>query len=155
MVTRSLFNIRYLTTRDKGDNHWDKRQIRTAAAIRHFDADVIGLQEAFLSQVEDLKSVLTGYQRVGVGRDDGVGEGETCTILLESSILMWSMFEPGTHSRGKLKGARSTMFSSLVVLRSSLRPSIDFNGMVSTHQIISPSLRPWCFPEINELAEDL
>ena len=35
------FNIRYLTTRDKGDNHWKTRQSRTVAAIRQFDADVI------------------------------------------------------------------------------------------------------------------
>ena len=75
------FNIRYLTTRDKGVNHWDTRQTRTAAAIRRFDADVIGLQEAFFSQVDDLKPVLTDYQRVGVGRDDGAEEGETCSIL--------------------------------------------------------------------------
>lgn len=75
------FNIRYLTTRDKGENHWTKRHPRTAAAILQFDADVIGVQEAFVSQLVDMEETLKDYQRVGVGRDDGTGEGETCSIL--------------------------------------------------------------------------
>ncbi|MGB6220515.1 endonuclease/exonuclease/phosphatase family protein [Haloferula sp.] len=75
------FNIRYLTTRDKGVNHWDTRQTRVADAIRHLDADVIGMQEAFFSQIGDLEAVLSPYHRVGVGRDDGAEEGETCSIF--------------------------------------------------------------------------
>jgi endonuclease/exonuclease/phosphatase family metal-dependent hydrolase len=75
------FNIRYLTTRDKGVNHWRKRHPRTAAAIVHFDADVVGVQEAFVSQLVDMDPVLKDYQRVGVGRDDGGEKGETCAIL--------------------------------------------------------------------------
>jgi endonuclease/exonuclease/phosphatase family metal-dependent hydrolase len=75
------FNIRYLTTRDKGVNHWTRRHPRTAAAILQFDADVVGVQEAFVSQLVDMEPVLKDYQRVGVGRDDGAGEGETCSIL--------------------------------------------------------------------------
>lgn len=81
------FNIRYLTTRDKGVNHWDTRQARVADTIRHFDADIIGLQEAFLSQVEDLGTELAAYQRIGVGRDDGAAAGETCSILFRKSRI--------------------------------------------------------------------
>lgn len=75
------FNIRYLTGRDKGVNHWTRRHPRTAAAILHFDADVVGVQEAFVSQLVDMDPVLKDYRRVGVGRVDGAGKGETCAIL--------------------------------------------------------------------------
>lgn len=81
------FNIRYLTTRDKGVNHWDTRQTRVADAIRHFDADIIGMQEAFLSQVGDLEAALNAYQRVGVGRDDGAEAGETCSVLFRENRI--------------------------------------------------------------------
>jgi len=81
------FNIRYLTTRDKGVNHWSKRQGLTAAAIVQFDADVVGVQEAFMSQLVDMQPALKDYQRVGVGRDDGAEEGETCSILFRGARI--------------------------------------------------------------------
>lgn len=74
------FNIRYLNTRDKGELHWDVRKERVMTAIRHLEADILGLQEAFFSQIRDMQPALVDYHRVGVGRRDGKEEGETCSI---------------------------------------------------------------------------
>ncbi|MDE0837182.1 MAG: endonuclease/exonuclease/phosphatase family protein [Akkermansiaceae bacterium] len=88
------FNIRYLTTRDKGDKHWNIRKTRTIAALRHFDADVIGLQEASPSQVGDMQPSITDYGRVGVGRDDGAEKGETCSVLYRKDRI--DLIDQGT-----------------------------------------------------------
>jgi endonuclease/exonuclease/phosphatase family metal-dependent hydrolase len=68
------FNIRYGTAPD-GENAWPHRRELVFKVIRDFSPDILGLQEALRSQIDELESELPEYTRVGVGRDaDGGGE---------------------------------------------------------------------------------
>jgi endonuclease/exonuclease/phosphatase family metal-dependent hydrolase len=74
------FNIRFDNPSD-GPNAWDNRKEKAASVIRLHDADLVGLQEALLHQIQDLQDELDGYGRIGVGRDDGETGGEFTAIL--------------------------------------------------------------------------
>jgi endonuclease/exonuclease/phosphatase family metal-dependent hydrolase len=74
------FNIRYSEPRD-GENAWTNRKTKVADVIRFHKADIVGVQEALLSQLRDLDSLLPGFSRCGVGRDDGKEGGEYSAIL--------------------------------------------------------------------------
>lgn len=52
-----------------------------ASTIRYHDADMIGLQEARIEQVQDLADRLPEYSWLGVGRDDGSMAGEFMAIF--------------------------------------------------------------------------
>ena len=73
------FNIRY-DNRGDGENAWPHRKEMVAGMIRFHGADIIGLQEALLHQLEDLDELLPEFSRVGVGRDAN-GGGEYSAIL--------------------------------------------------------------------------
>ena len=80
------FNIRYGTARD-GDNAWDLRRSALIEAIDAFRPDVLGVQEALHFQLEELVEAMPRYQRIGVGRTDGVEAGEYAAILVDRSRL--------------------------------------------------------------------
>lgn len=74
------FNIRYDEPRD-GINAWTPRKDKVAGVIRFHKADLVGVQEALLGQLRDLKSLLPGFSWCGVGRTDGKEAGEYSAIL--------------------------------------------------------------------------
>jgi endonuclease/exonuclease/phosphatase family metal-dependent hydrolase len=74
------FNIRYDEPRD-GVNAWPKRKQKVADVIRFHKADIIGVQEALLTQLRDLEKLLPDFAWVGVGRADGKESGEYSAIL--------------------------------------------------------------------------
>jgi endonuclease/exonuclease/phosphatase family metal-dependent hydrolase len=74
------FNIRYSAAND-GENSWDKRKDLACDVIRRQNADLIGLQEALRSQLDDIRAALPQYGEIGVGRDDGATKGEYSAIL--------------------------------------------------------------------------
>ena len=84
------FNIRF-NNPDDGFNAWPHRRELAASMIRYHDADVVGLQEALYSQLEDLTDMLPGYAWYGVSRDDGSSEpdspGEFAAILYRADRL--------------------------------------------------------------------
>ena len=80
------FNIRYGTAND-GDNHWLKRREQLFALLRDQQADVIGVQEALHSQLEEILQAVPGYGYVGVGRGDGRKAGEYAAILYRTARL--------------------------------------------------------------------
>lgn len=75
------FNLRFDNPAD-GDNAWPHRVELVAQTIRDQDPDVLGVQEALLSMLEDLDPHLAGYDRYGVGRADGAGGGEFSAIYV-------------------------------------------------------------------------
>jgi endonuclease/exonuclease/phosphatase family metal-dependent hydrolase len=87
------FNIRYLHRPD-GPNYWDHRVAFVADTIKKHSPDIVGLQEAFRSQLDDLKPLLPDFAEVGVGREDGREKGEYSAILYRKSVL--SVLESGT-----------------------------------------------------------
>lgn len=64
------FNIRYPNPND-GVHYWPNRKNLVGSIIRFYDADLIGLQEAFRLQLDDLSSDFPGFKWVGVCRTDG------------------------------------------------------------------------------------
>jgi endonuclease/exonuclease/phosphatase family metal-dependent hydrolase len=79
---------------DQDENRWSLRAPTFVAMLRSLDADLIGLQEPFAFQLEDILAACPEYQAVGVGREDGDREGEFCPILYRSSLF--ELIESGT-----------------------------------------------------------
>jgi endonuclease/exonuclease/phosphatase family metal-dependent hydrolase len=75
------FNVRYDTEAD-GENAWEHRRSLVASVIRYHAPDVVGLQEPLAHQYDYLRGHLPDYTWEGVGRVDGVadGEGEHCPL---------------------------------------------------------------------------
>ena len=78
------YNIRYGTAND-GDNHWDKRREFLVETIKAFDPDLLGTQETLGFQRDYLVERLTGYDVLGVGRDDGKEAGEMTALYFKRS----------------------------------------------------------------------
>ena len=74
------YNIR-LDTEADGVNQWKNRTGRVFNLIKKNNPDLLGVQEAMHNQMMDLKSNLTDYDFVGVGRDDGKEKGEYSAIF--------------------------------------------------------------------------
>jgi len=74
------FNIRYGSAND-GENSWDKRKDLAVDVLRRHSPDIVGLQEALRSQIDDIRAALPEYGEIGVGRDDGKTGGEYSAIL--------------------------------------------------------------------------
>ncbi len=74
------FNIRYGGAND-GENNWDKRKDLACDLVRRQAPDLIGLQEALRSQIDDIRAALPEYGEIGAGRDDGKTGGEYSAIL--------------------------------------------------------------------------
>lgn len=100
------FNIR-LDVASDGENRWDARKERVAALMNYYEADFIGGQEVQHHQLQFLKSKLSNYNHIGVGRDDGKEAGEYSCIfynyknyrLIEQSTF-WLSSTPDTVSMG-------------------------------------------------------
>jgi len=73
------FNIRFGTAPD-GENAWPHRRDLLIKVIREADPDLLGLQEALRSQLDQLVDELPQYVPVGVGREAD-GQGEYSAIL--------------------------------------------------------------------------
>jgi endonuclease/exonuclease/phosphatase family metal-dependent hydrolase len=74
------FNVRFGTA-DDGPNRWEHRSDLAARAIRRFDPDLLGVQEALRFQADALREALPGYGFAGAGRDDGRDAGEMCGVF--------------------------------------------------------------------------
>jgi len=98
------FNIRNGRAQD-GENAWAKRKGLAFRAIREGAPDVVGVQETFRSQIDDIRHALPGYGEVGVGRGGGT-KGEYSAILyctdrfsVDESETFWLSDTPEVPSR--------------------------------------------------------
>jgi endonuclease/exonuclease/phosphatase family metal-dependent hydrolase len=73
------FNIRWGGAADP-PSVWPDRRERVVTTIKAYDPDILGVQEAILSQVKYLRDEMDGYVFFGAGRDDGKLAGEMCAI---------------------------------------------------------------------------
>lgn len=82
------YNIRQKNADDsiKG-NGWDLRCPVVADLVRFHEFDIFGTQEGYLRQLEDLKSRLSNYDYIGVGRDDGKEAGEHSAIFYRTDMF--------------------------------------------------------------------
>lgn len=73
------YNIR-MNTQSDGENAWDKRKDRVNELIKYHDFDIMGTQEGFKGQLDDIGK-LKEYAYSGSGRDDGKSAGEHSAIF--------------------------------------------------------------------------
>lgn len=64
------FNIRYANEWDK-ENRWEMRKDFAGEVVRNAAPDILGIQEAYRSQLDDLHTSAPGYGEVGEGREGG------------------------------------------------------------------------------------
>ncbi len=74
------FNIRYAAAND-GENNWVKRKDLACDVVRRNGPDLVGLQEALRSQIDDMRAALPEYGEIGFAREDGRTKGEYSAIL--------------------------------------------------------------------------
>lgn len=74
------YNVRVNVESD-GENKWDARKHASITMIREEQPTIFGLQEAKPEQMQYLVENLPEYGHIGVGREDGVSEGEHMTIF--------------------------------------------------------------------------
>lgn len=79
-VRTMTFNIRQENDID-GENGWSYRKEKVSSMIKFHHVDIVGMQEAFYSQIEDLTRLLPEYDYIGVGREDGHKLGEFVPIF--------------------------------------------------------------------------
>lgn len=107
LVEAITYNLRLDTDAD-GENQWNNRKERVASLIQFYEPDFLGIQEGLFHQLEYLDGELDGYQRIGVGRDDGAEEGEFSAIYYNSEKFelaegteqtIWLSETPGEPSK--------------------------------------------------------
>jgi endonuclease/exonuclease/phosphatase family metal-dependent hydrolase len=100
------YNIR-LNTEGDGVHAWPYRKADVAALLKFHRAGVFGVQEALPGQVDDLAAAFPEYSYEGVGRDDGIREGEFSAIFFDNRRFkkldggtFWLSETPGKCSFG-------------------------------------------------------
>ncbi|WP_373425540.1 endonuclease/exonuclease/phosphatase family protein [Parapedobacter tibetensis] len=78
-INVASYNLRMDTPRDSL-NAWPHRKENVKALIQYHDFDIIGTQEGFIHQLNDLCEI-PAYAYFGAGRDDGEHAGEHSAIL--------------------------------------------------------------------------
>jgi len=71
----------------EGENSSTNRKPFFTNQLKFYEPDVLGVQEAMPNQMKDLDTLLTNYNFVGVGRDDGMDEGEYSAIFYKKDKL--------------------------------------------------------------------
>ena len=101
------FNIRCENSGDTGERSWLNRRDAVLAMFAEHQPDIAGVQEAKPGQKTFLDQGLTGYKSIGVGRDDGAGNGEFMAIYylvnsveLDNWGTFWLSQTPNTPSKG-------------------------------------------------------
>lgn len=82
------FNVRYSSAPEiDGENRWELRCDASVKMVAEQKPLAIGLQEACSDQIDFLDLNLTGYEHIGVGRDDGKRAGEMMAIYYDTTRL--------------------------------------------------------------------
>lgn len=86
-------NVRFYSARNKADDpdtgtrDWEVRKEGYFLMINTMQPDVFGVQEAENIQLNHIKDNCPGYSYVGVGRKDGVTDGESTAIFYKTSLI--------------------------------------------------------------------
>ena len=100
------YNIRMNTDGD-GEHAWPHRKADVVNLFRFHRAAIFCVQEALPGQMDDLAAGFPGYSHEGVGRDDGIREGEFSAIFYDHQRFnrkdggtFWLSETPGKCSFG-------------------------------------------------------
>lgn len=78
----ATYNVRFENLGDvEGGNGWQQRCPVITQLIRFHNFDIFGAQEVLFSQLSDMLNELKDYSYIGVGRTDGINEGEFSPIF--------------------------------------------------------------------------
>ncbi|WP_353415632.1 endonuclease/exonuclease/phosphatase family protein [Haloferula helveola] len=108
------YNIRYDNPGDrKSGNAWEQRAPVVAGIIRFHDFDIVGTQEGFRHQVDDLRKLLPDHLCSTHGRDNGAEQGEQIAIFFKKDLYelaadgcFWLSETPDKPSKGWDAGLR-------------------------------------------------
>jgi len=78
------YNIRFNNPND-GINAWPNRSEMVTSLIRFHEADIFGMQETLIGQINDIEKQLPQMKQIGVGRDDGKEAGEFSPIFYDTN----------------------------------------------------------------------
>ena len=85
------FNVRYLIG-DTGTNSWENRKIGIFEMLEDKKPMVMGVQEAYVSQVNDILEALPEYKAYAIARDGASSKNETCGVFyLKDSIALMNV----------------------------------------------------------------
>jgi endonuclease/exonuclease/phosphatase family metal-dependent hydrolase len=82
-INIATYNLRNSHAQD-GPNAWAARKDMVRALIRYHEFDIVGTQEGYADQIDDLAQ-MAEFGHVGVGRDDGKSAGEHSAIFFRKS----------------------------------------------------------------------
>jgi endonuclease/exonuclease/phosphatase family metal-dependent hydrolase len=82
-INIATYNLRNSHAQD-GPNAWAARKDMVRALIRYHEFDLVGTQEGYADQIDDLAQ-MAEFGHVGVGRDDGKSAGEHSAIFFRKS----------------------------------------------------------------------
>lgn len=132
------FNIRYGTATD-GENHWRRRKDFLVETIRTFSPDLLGTQETLAFQRDFLAMKLVDYDHSGVGRNDGIADGEMTALFYKRERFekldgghFWLSESPGKAGSKSWDSALPRMVT-WVKLRDRKRPSSPPLVFFNTH----------------------
>lgn len=133
----ATYNLR-LNLASDGPNAWPARRAHVLALIRYHGWDVFGTQEGLPDQIADLET-LPGFERVGVGRDDGAGRGEHAALFIRRTRFevlrqgtFWLSETPDKPSKG-WDGRCCHRIATWVALRDRLAPEAPPFYVFNTH----------------------
>ncbi len=93
-LTVMSYNMR-LCVADDGENSWQYRCGATKAMLEDRKPDIFGVQEAYEEQVNYITDNCPDYIGIGVGREDGIHEGEHMSIFYNCNtvgLIKWGTF---------------------------------------------------------------
>ena len=131
-IRAMTFNIRNGRAKD-GENRWALRKEFACDVIRDYAPDVLGVQEAYRFQLDDLNKRLPEYGEVGVGRD-GESKGEYSSILyrkdrfdLDESGTFWLSETPTKPSAHWGNNYRRVCTWARLIEKKSAKPFYVYN----------------------------
>ena len=85
------FNVRYLAG-DTGTNSWANRKKGIFEMLEEKKPMVMGVQEAYVSQVNDILEAMPQYKAYAISRDGASSSNETCGVFyLKDSIALMNV----------------------------------------------------------------
>ncbi|WP_372919198.1 endonuclease/exonuclease/phosphatase family protein [Salegentibacter sp.] len=76
------YNIKFANETD-GENSWSNRKDHLTNQIKFYEPQILGVQEALVSQLKHFEKEMESFKYIGVGRDDGKEAGEFSAIFYD------------------------------------------------------------------------
>ena len=85
-ISVMTYNIKWDNTNDTVNN-WNDRKEAMVDLLKHYQPNIIGMQEVVNGQLNYLVTNLPNFSSIGVGREDGKEKGEYSPILYDNKLL--------------------------------------------------------------------